>query len=188
MERKTSTVLLMMLSVAVIFVLAVGAGFVLMTDYEATVCKYDVTGTHEYISSNDLKMQSEVFGTVTTTHMYVFDMEKTVTVSDISYEENGSMKKYDLGGKWSFFSNPEIGELYHQAEDLVTPNHGIIPVNVYVHESGQETIIRYIGQEDGMIYKVERRIVTVTEDDRELVTTITQNLTSYGDTLLPIFF
>lgn len=188
MERKTSTVLLMMLGVLVIFVLAVGAGFVLMTDYEATVCEYEVTGTREYISSNDLKMQSEVSGTVTTTHMYIFDMEKIVTVSDISYQENDLMKKYDLGGKWSFLSNPEIGELQYQADDFVTPNHGTIPVNVHVHESGQETTIRYIGQEDGMIYKVERRIVTVTEDDRELVTTITQNLMSYGGTLLPIFF
>lgn len=186
MERKTSTVLLMMLSVLVIFALLVGVAFVLATDYKATVYEYEVSGTHEYINQYGDEVKTTLSGTVSTTHMFVFDMEKVTTVSDVHYFVGDSKKEYDLTGKWSFFSEPEIGEFSYELVDFLTPGHGMISVNVHIHETDNETVTRYIGQDDGIVYKVERTIITQSENGKNLKTEIIQYLVSYEDTMMPI--
>jgi hypothetical protein len=186
MERKTSTVLLMMLSVLVIFALLVGVGFVLATDYEATVYDYEVSGQYSYEDSDGVKYIVPLSGTVSTTHMYIFGIERVSTVSDVHYKIGDVKKDYDLAAKWKFFSEPQIGELSHEIDDFSTTDYGIVPVNVYIQEDGNETITRYVGQEDGIIYKIERKIVTVTDNGDELITNIVQNLVSYEDTMMPI--
>ncbi len=187
MERKTSTVLLMMLSVLVVFAMLIGAGFILATDYKATVYEYEVSGEYSYVDSDGVKYTAPLSGTVNTTHMFVLGMEKVTTVSDVHYPVGGGeMKEYDLAGKWRFFSEPQIGELSHEIDDFSTSDYGVVPVNVYVQENGNETITRYVGQEDGIAYRVERKIVTTADNGNELITNIVQNLVSYEDTMMPI--
>lgn len=186
MARKTSTVLLMMTGTLVALVLVVGAGAVLMTEYEATIYEYEVTGTYRYLTPNDSVMNAPLSGTVNTTHMNVFGFERVTTVSDITYQEGGAAKQYDISKKWSLFTEMKIGEHDYDIDDFETLNYGIIPVSVYVIEDGNETITRYIGQDDGIVYCLERIIVTETEDGQELETNITQHLINFEETMMPI--
>lgn len=187
MARKTSTVLLMMTGTLLALVLVVGAGMVLMTEYEATVYEYEVTAgsVHEYLAPEGSKVTANLSGSVNTTHMTIFGFERITTVSNITYPHDGGTKQYDISGKWNLFTELKIGEHDYDIDDYETFNHGIVPVSVYVIEEGNELITRYIGQDDGIVYRLDRLIVVET-DGQILMTRIIQQLNSYEETMMPI--
>lgn len=194
MARKTSTVLSMMIGALVFLGLVVGAGIILVTEYDATVYEYEVSGDHQYLLPSDDVVTTGITGTVSTTNMNVFGIERVTTVSDITYKNaNNEDTKYELGGKWNFlFSEPELGKVIEAGIEHTTINHGTQIVDVYTQTDGNEEIIRYVGHEDGIIYYVKRTITNTVEDPegvdepKVLTTIIIQKLVSYEDTKMPI--
>ncbi|HKM08898.1 MAG TPA: hypothetical protein VJX93_00170 [Candidatus Methanomethylophilaceae archaeon] len=194
MARKTSTVLSMMIGALVLLGLVVGAGIVFVTEYKATVYEYEVTGTHEYLLNPTSKVEAVLEGTVSTTSMDVFGIERLTTVSDITYKGVGDKDvKYEFGGKWNFlFSSPELGGITGVGINYNTLNHETQVINEYTQTNGNEKIVRYVGQEDEIIYRVERTITNTVEDPngenepKILTTIIIQDLVSYEDTKMPI--
>ncbi len=181
MARKTSTVLMMMFGTLVLLGVIGGLGFVLVSDYDAVEYGYEVTGTHEVAYESDVIISWKLTGTVSTTYMDIFGVVRVTTTSDISYTDliDNANKKYDLAGRWSFFSEPDLGTLVESIVDHPTMD-GELDVDVYETTEGNEVIKRWIGQENGIIYRVER---TITNEDLE--TNIIQVLVSHEETKIP---
>ncbi len=179
MARKTSTVLMMMFGTLVLLGVIGGLGFVLVSDYDAVEYEYDVTGTHE-IAYGSGKASWNLYGTVSTTYMDLLGVTRITMTSDINYSDmTEELKKYDFAGRWSFLSEPDLGTVTDSILDYTTMD-GELDVDVYEVTEGNEVIVRWVGQENGIIYRVER---TITNDDLE--TNIIQVLVSYKDTKMP---
>ena len=180
MARKTSTVLLMMTGTLVLLAAVVGLGLMFVSDYDAMEYEYEVTGTHEVAYGSGTGSWN-LNGTVSTTYMNIFGVTKVTTTSDISYADATEVpKKYDLAGKWNFFSKPDIGTMIDINVVYATVNHGEQYVDIYEINENNEVIKRWVGHEDGIVYRLERTIT-----NGELETHIIQDLISYKETKMP---
>ncbi|HKM13783.1 MAG TPA: hypothetical protein VJY42_02555 [Candidatus Methanomethylophilaceae archaeon] len=183
MARKTSTVLLMMTGTLVLLVLVGGLGLMLITDYDAIEYEYEVTGTHDvFYESLQITQPRDLSGTVSTTHMDIFGVTRVTTISDITYFNtiDEPEKKYDLAGKWRFFSDPDLGTMIGFAETYDSEIYGILSVDKYEAVKDNEVILRWVGHDDGIVYRVERTIT-----NGEFTTNIIQNLVNYEETKMP---
>lgn len=181
MARKTSTVLLMMTGTLILLVVIGGLGFMFITDYDAIEYEYDVTGTHD-VKYESGKATWDLSGTVNTTYMDVFGVTRVTTTSDISYDVFEVTNKYDLAGKWRFLSEPDFGTMIENIVVYTFDIYGELEVDIYEVTEENETIKRWVGHDDGIVYIVER---TITNDELTLKTSIIQTLVSYKETKMP---
>jgi hypothetical protein len=183
--RKSRSVLSMMLvSVAVIVVVA-SLGYVVLKDYEATYYEYEVSGTHQYENAGGDTITTGIWGSATTTYMDILGETRVTTTSSITYHDSSTNtdRPYQLEKRWSFTSSPDYGTLTDSIEGYSTLNYDLKDVDIYVHTDDEagEAVIRWVGQDDGIIYHVER---TVSEEG--LITVIIQDLRDYGPTKMPL--
>lgn len=183
MARKTSTVLLMMTGTLVFLVLVGGLGLMLISEYDAIEYEYEVTGTHDvFYETYQIKESRNLSGTVSTTYMDIFGVTRVTTISDITYFDtiDEPEKKYDLAGKWRFFSDPDLGNMISFTEEYTSEIYGELIVDIYEVIEENEVIKRFVGHDDGIVYRVER---TITNGD--LTTNIIQKLVNYEATKMP---
>lgn len=183
MARKTSTVLLMMTGMFVFLVAVGGLGLIFISDYDAIEYEYEVTGKHDvFYESEGIPVSWNLNGTVSTIYMDIFGVTRITTTSDIGYFDaiEKTDKKYDLAGRWSFFSEPDFGTLTESIVGYVTVNYEEQDVDVYELTDGNEFTRRWVGQDDGIVYRVDRTII-----NDELETHIIQDLVSHKKTAMP---
>lgn len=183
MARKTSTVLLMMTGTLVIFVAVGGLGLMFVSDYDAVEYEYEVTGTHQVVYESGQMVPWILNGTVSTINMDVFGITRITMTSDIGYFDaiENTNKKYDFAGRWSFLSEPDLGTMIDSVTEYTTANYGDIHVDIYEVTEGNAIIKRWVGHDDGVIYRLER---TITNGDLE--THIIQELVSFKETKMPL--
>ncbi|MEA4978169.1 MAG: hypothetical protein VB016_06475 [Methanomassiliicoccaceae archaeon] len=183
-KKGKSVVSLMLVTVVVTIVIA-SLGYIVLKDYDATIYEYEVTGTHQYENLNGDIVTTALWGDVSTTYMDILGENRVTTTSNISYHDadTNTDKVYELQKRWSFTSSPDYGILNSSITGYSTSNFGQKDVDLYVHsdENTGEVIKRWVGQDDGIVYRVER---TISNDG--LITIINQELKEYGPTKLPL--
>lgn len=183
-KKSRSVVSLMLVTVVAVVVIA-SLGYAVLKDYEATLYEYDVTGTHQYENLNGDIVTTDIWGDVSTTYMDILGETRVTTTSGISYHDadTNTDKIYELQKRWSFTSSPDYGSLTPSITGYSTSNFGQKDVDVYVHsdENAGEVIKRWVGQDDGVVYRVE---MTISNDG--LTTVINQELREYGPTMMPL--
>lgn len=182
--RKSKSVVSMMLVAVVIVIVVASLGYVTLKDYEATYYEYRVSGTHQYYVNGDTVI-TDIRGSVTTTYMDILGETRVTTTSSITYCDlsTDTYKPYQLEKRWSFTSSPDFGALADTLEGYPTLNFGEKDVYVYTQTDldAGETVMRWVGQDDGIIYRVERTIL-----EEGLTTVIIQDLEEYGPTKMPL--
>ncbi|MGE0015266.1 MAG: hypothetical protein AB7S83_03660 [Candidatus Methanomethylophilaceae archaeon] len=183
--RKSKSVVSMMLVAVVIVIVVASLGYVTLKDYEATYYEYEVSGTHQYENIDGYVVTTGICGTVTTTYMEILGETRVTATSSITYHDSSTDtdKPYQLEKRWSFASSPDFGTLTESIEAYPTLKYGDKDVHVYVQidDESEESVTRWVGQEDGIIYRVERTI-----PEAGMTTVVIQDLRDYGPTKMPL--
>lgn len=183
--KKGKSVVSLMLVTLVVIIVVASLGYIVLKDYDATIYKYEVTGTHQYKNPNGSTFTADLWGDVSTTYMDILGENRVTTTSNIFYHDTDTNtdKIYEFQKRWSFTSSPDYGTLDSSITGYSTLNFGQKDVDIYFHsdENTGEAVKRWVGQDDGIVYRVERTIL-----NDGLTTTITQELKEYGPTKLPL--
>ncbi len=143
----------MMVVALVAVVVLAGVAFIATKDASATRYDYDATGVYTPEEGGPYVLTGEI--SITYTSIWKYD--KVSTVSKITYLDSTSTTRYyDMGNSWDFSSHPEYGKVQEVILGYETANFGKVDVEVHSYTSDELTIKRWVGKEDGIIYRSER--------------------------------
>lgn len=182
-RKRKSVVSMMVVTVVVVAVIA-SLGFLILKEYDATQYEYEVTGTHQYENSIGNIVEAAMEGEVYTTYMDALGETRVTTTSKISYHDDATDTDmpFNFQNRWSFSSGPDYGLISSSGIAYGTKYYGEQIVDVYTQtdDDSGESVIRWVGNEDGIVYHLERTII---KDG--MTTTIIQDLKDHSATKVP---